>query len=319
MPKSLPEAVQRQIEQTEQMDAEIASALTPPATDPDPPPAEPPAPEPPPVATDADNWQHKFLTLQGKYNSETAQLRGEVATLSQRVEELLQAQKTATTPPAPAPAPAAKLVTDADIETFGAELVDLVRRAAREEAGPERDRLIAEIQELKGQTADVVKDVKQVTEAVGDERRATYFAELAKEVPDYEAVNVDKAFAGWLTLTDPLSGLVRDDILQRAWGTFDHKRTAAIFNAFKAETGLKPAEPPPGEPAPKGLEEQVSPAGSKAAAEFTPDDGKKIWTSAEVQEFYTACTRGDFRGREAERARLDADIDKALVEGRVRA
>jgi hypothetical protein len=48
------------------------------------------------------------------------------------------------------------------------------------------------------------------------------------------------------------------------------------------------------------------------------DDGKKMWSVAEMDAFYKDVARGDYRGRKDEVARIEADIDKALAEGRVR-
>lgn len=323
MPTKLPPAVQRQLEETQVMDEEIAQALAPPTPPaPDAPPT-PPAAEPPPApAPTEENWQHKFLTLQGKYNTETAALRTQVAGLADEIKAL----KTATPPtpePAPAaPAPATKLVTDADVDNFGADLVDLIRRAAREESEPERDRLLAEIQTLRDANSTLRKDVDRVDQSTTDTRQDTCIAELAKAVPDYVTINEDAAFLGWLSLADPISGIVRDVILKDAFGKFDHVRTAAIFNAFKQETGratTPPTDPPPPPPPAEGLEAQVSPGASKTASVITPDDGKKTWTSAEVGEFYNAVTRGDYRGRVEDVRRIDAEIDKAFSEGRVQA
>jgi hypothetical protein len=320
MPTKLPDAVKRQVEEAEAIDAEIAAQAAPaPAPPPDDPPPPPPAAEPPAQAPTEENWQHKFLTLQGKYNTETATLRSQVTTLTQEIEALKAAKPAPTPEPkpaAPAPEPQ-KLVTQQDVETFGADLVDLMRRIVVETDAGEKARLQDQIAELKGLIPTLKKDVEQVTSATVDVKRERYFSDLEKLVPDYADINVDEAFLGWLTGEDPLSGFKRNAILQNAFNAFDHQRTAVIFNAFKQETG-KTAPPPPAPKPSEGLETQVSPAGSKTPTTPTPDDGQKIWSSSEVQDFYNAVTRGDYRGRQDEARRIDAEIDKALIENRVR-
>lgn len=322
MPRTnLPAAVQRQLEDTERMDAEIALAA----------PASPEIVEPPPVvvvdptpapATTEDTWQHKYLTLQGKYNADTAALRTSVQTLSDDVQALKAAQTPTPPPEQPTVATPAKLVTETDVETFGADLVDLMRRVAVEADAGKQAALQAEIETLKSQIPTLRKDVDAVTSVTVADRREAFFVELEKLVPDYAAINVDDAFKGWLTLPDALSGSVRNDLIQTAFHAYDHARTALIFNTFKQDTGSAPAPDPapsPASPPKPGLEAQVSPSGNRTPTEITPDNGQKTWSSAEMADFYNRVTRGDYRGNQAEAQRIDAEIDKALSEGRVTA
>lgn len=328
MPTKLPEAVQRQLEDAERIDAEIAGpAPADPPPEPSPPPEEPapetPPAEPPPAAPPAEeNWQHKYLSLQGKYNTEIAALRAEVANLTQQLQA--PAAQPASTPESTQP-PAAeppKLVTQADVDAFGADLVDLMRRIAVETDGGEKQKLQAEIDRLKAMIPTLQKGVEQATETAEASRRVDYFSDLRKLCPDYEAVNVDEAFLGWLTAPDPLSGIKRDDILQDAFAKFDHARTAALFNAFVKETGWKapqsaaiPATPAP--PPRETLEAQVSPSGSRTPAPPAANGQTKTWTTDEIHQFYVGLTRGDYRGRETEARRIEAEIDQALIAGRV--
>jgi hypothetical protein len=311
----LPAAVQRQDEAADQIVQEVyaPTADPPPAPPAAEPPAEPVAPAP---APQAENWQQKFLTLQGKYNAEVPRLNAEVRRLTDEL-KALQTSPPAPAAPAAAPEPPATLVTDKDVSEFGADLVDLIRRAAREESGPERTRLMAEIESLKAQLPDLTSKVTEATAVAADTARNKYFADLGALVPDYEAVNVDEAFIGWLSMADPMTGQPRNDLLQSAFNTFDHKRTAVIFNAYKQETG-KTAPAPEPVPAPtSGLEREVSPATSRSPSLPASID-EKVWTGAEVQEVYAAISRGDYRTDPAEAQRLDKAIDKALSEGRVR-
>ena len=313
----VPEAVQRQAEAMDALDAEMALAVAPadPETPPVPEAPEPPATPPPAPAPAAEDWQHKFQTLQGKYNAEVPGLRAQVANLTQQIEEL-RAKPAATPEPAPA---APKLITDEDTETYGADLIDLIRRVAVENDAGERARLQGEIADLRKQMAAQATKVETVQTNVADERRATYFTELGKQCPTYEETDARQDFKDWLLQTDDFSGLVRNDILQAAYRDFDAARTAKVFNQFLGATPPAPApvvvEPPvPG----SELAELVSPGQARAAAVIVPDDGKKMWTAAEMDAFYKDFARGDYRGRMDEARRIDADIDKALAEGRVR-
>jgi hypothetical protein len=319
----VPEAVQRQAEQMEALDREMAGQADPPpqeTPEAPPPTPEPPATPPPAPAPAGEDWQHKFQTLQGKYNAEVPGLRNQIAELTRKVEDLTAKPPATPEPAAAAPPPATKLITDEDTETYGADLIDLIRRVAVENDAGERARLQGEIADLRKQMAAQATQVETVAGNVADERRALYFTELAKLCPTYEETDGRQDFKDWLLQLDDFSGLVRNDILQAAYGRYDADRTAKVFNQFLGATPpvpvpvIDPPPPPPG----SDLAEQVSPGQARAASVQTPDDGKKVWTAFEMDAFYKDFARGDYRGRMDEARRIDAEIDRALAEGRVR-
>jgi hypothetical protein len=310
----VPEAVQRQADEVEALDAEIAAQETPP----EPPAPEPPAGPPPAPAPAADDWQHKFQTLQGKYNAEVPGLRSQVAQLQQQIDELKAAKPATPTPTEEAPAPAKTLITDEDTETYGDDLIDLMRRVVRETDAGEKARLTGEIADLRKQMAAQATQVETVAGNVADERRATYFTDLLKAVPDYEAIDATDEFKTWLLQADEFSGLIRNEILQTAYHAYDVGRTAKVFNQYTAQATPPPPPPPPPVTPQDELASQVSPGQSRSTSVDTPDDGQKVWTVAEIDTFYKAVGRGDFRGQQAEAQRIEADIDRALLEGRVR-
>lgn len=311
MPKK-PDAVERQAAAMEELDAAILADAALPVVEPDPP-APAPVVEPDPPAS-SDDWQHKYLSLKGKYDTEIPQLRTQVSNLTEQM-QVLQAKPTPE--PVIEPTPVAKLVTDKDVETFGEDLVDLMRRVASETDAGVKDKLQSEIDELRGKLPEIERNSKTAADNSVAQAQTAFFAELAKLVPDYEAVNVDEAFLGWLTLQDPLSGLVRNDMLQTAFHANDFKRTAMIFDAFKAETGRNAPPAPPPAPAPS-LDREISPSTTRSAPVAPIEGQAKIWTSAELSEFFTQVARGDFKGNPEEAKRIDQEIDLAFSEGRVR-
>jgi hypothetical protein len=314
----VPDAVRRQAEAMEALDEEMAKAAAPPPQEtPDPdapePQAEPP-PTPPPAAED---WQHKFQTLQGKYNAEVPGLRNQIVDLNRQIEELRAAKPAPTPEPAPAAA-APKLITDDDTETYGADLIDLIRRVAVETDAGEKAKLQGEIADMRKQMAAQATRVETMTENVTDDRRAKYFTELAKQCPAYEETDARQDFKDWLVQLDDFSGLVRNDILQAAFAAFDADRTAKVFNQFLGATPPAPAPPPPPADPQAELAELVSPGQARTTPVPEPDDGKKVWSVAEMDQFYKDFARGEYRGRLADAQRIEADIDRALAEGRVR-
>src|SRR5215831_1100191 len=236
----VPDAVKRQQEQVDAFDAALTApppGETPQAPEPqaDPPPAPPPTPQ-----TEVD-WQQKFQTLQGKYNAEVPTLRNQVAQLSQQVEQL-SARPASTPEPTPAPAttPPPKLITAEDIETYGDDLISLIRRVAVETDAGEKAKLQAEIAELRKQMTANTEQVERVQGSVTDERRATYFVELAKACPTYDAVDNSDEFKAWLLEPDDFSGIVRNEILQQRYFAFDAAGTAKIFKTFIGQATPSP-------------------------------------------------------------------------------
>jgi len=275
---------------------------------------EPEAPKPEATTSDDETWERRYKTIQGKYNAEVPRLnadlrdlRNQLATALTEIERIKEQKARPTEPAQP-------LVTDKDVEAFGSDLIDVIDRKAREVAA---QMVGTEMAELKAENQRLNDQLSGVTERQVSNDRRTYFAELARLVPDYEVLNVDEGFLGWLSEVDPLSGLARQDYLTNAWNSFDFQRTAALFNAYKQMT----APPPTPEPAPavkQQLQRQVAPGTSKVSTTAPSNTTDLIWTTSEIDQFYKAVSRGDYRGNEAEQVRIEAEIDRAVAEGRIR-
>lgn len=315
MPK-LPDAVQAQLDEADRIVQEAGDPapepVAPPTPAPEPEPAPAPAPEPAPAAeppTDDDkSWRQKYLTLQGVQRADNARLTGEINELKVMVEGL-KAQLEAKPAPEPPPAPAPKLVTDADIEAFGPDMIDVIQRAAKQLVDAEVAPIKAENVQLKSQLADLTGTVTSVADTQKTSGATVYYEELAKAVPDFKTINTDPAFLGWLAETDEMSGLLRQTLLNAAFKDMDPVRTATIFNRYKTATGITTASPPP--PPPPAPPLSIEPKGSNALP--PPEQpGAKIWSVDEIDAHYQKVARGEFRGREAEAERIEKEIDRSL-------
>jgi len=320
----LPAQLQRQIEEVEAFDAQLEAAnaapLDPPAEDAQ---SEPlavapiaPAPVVEPVV-DTTDWKAKYLTLQGMFNADVPRLHAEVKDLKAR--NVTLAAELASRPVVAPPAPLAP-VTDRDTETFGGDLVDLIHRKAAELVAASENKSAAEIKRLEAETASLKAAQGDTAAQTAAATRQKYWGELATLVPTYETVNVEPGFIGWLAEVDEMSGLTRQQMLKNAFDNFDAKRTALMFNTWiaKGTPPAAPVAPPAKTEAQMQLERQTSPAGSKAVTPSTrADDSTRIWTAAEVDQFYRAQGRGEFKGNPGEAVRIEANIDLALSEGRI--
>src|SRR5262245_48043588 len=101
--------------------------LTPP--EPEPPPPPPPAPPP------EEDWQQRYNTLQGKYNTEIPELRGQIRSLQ---DLLANMQPRAPEPPPPPPPtmPARREIPREDVEAYGEDLINGVQRWAEARVAP---------------------------------------------------------------------------------------------------------------------------------------------------------------------------------------
>jgi hypothetical protein len=224
----------------------------------------------------------------------------------------LKAQK------AEAPKPKTPLVTDKDVEAFGSDLIDVIDRKAREVA----ETLVgSKMTELEVENRKLHDQLTGVTERQVLNDRQAYFTELARQVPDYEALNVDQGFMDWLADVDPLSGSPRQEYLNRAWTAFDANRTAVLFNAYKqlkAPASTPPAQQEPVSQAKQQLQRQVAPSRSSAPSDPAPSTPSKIWTTQEIEGFYADIRKGRYWGKDAERAQIESEIDQAVAQGRIR-
>jgi hypothetical protein len=188
------------------------------------------------------------------------------------------------------------LVKPEEIQEFGEPLVDLIRRAAREEVASKD----AEIAELKTE----LKSMKSTTE---HSTEATFYERLAQSVPDWMAINDDPEFHTWLAEHDDFTGFQRQQLLTDAEKRKDAVRVARFFDAFKRTKSKTEVA------ATSSLESQLAPVSTRTES---PPPSKKIWTRAEVAEFYAKDRRGGYTPEQS--AAIDADIQAAVQEGRVR-
>jgi len=262
---------------------------------------QPAAPAPAPVQpapAPAVDWEHKYKTLQGIHNSHTADLKDRL----RRLEAELQARAQ----PEPKKPEVPEIDTKKDAEVFGEDLVQMVVRIVDSKFG----RLVNDFDE---RLKVIEARHAATTETVQKTAKEVFLDRVKQAVPDLDAVNTNPAFLEWLADTDLVSGYVRQDILDHAAGSLDVGRVVGIFNAFKATQA--PAQATVAPPAKQQLERQVAPRSTAPAA--TPDT-PRIYTVADVEQFYADVRRGLYRGKDAQAAAIEAELNQALSEGRVR-
>lgn len=289
----------QQVEQQEPPEApqvEVAPALEAPAAAP-----VAPSPAPAPAADQYTDLLGKYQVLQGMHRSYLKK----IDTLESQVADLSKPRQEAPKP---------DVTTDQkDVEAFGQDLVDMVKRVAETMFG-------SAARQFDGRIAAIEQRLDGTTNVVSRTADEVFIDRLTAMVPDYESINTSDGFLAWLGEVDEVYGVPRQDALTAAGAARDVSRVAKVFLAYKKTLQpvvAHPVEVPPA-PAPKvsQLERQVAPRASARAAP-APANSAQIITQAQVQGFYRDVQRGVYRGREAEADQIEAMLNQALAEGRI--
>ena len=318
---ALPRQVEAQLRELEALEKQLTEAQNPAPADPAPTPAEPPqdpqpAPtEPKPVESTPtptepvvaeETWQQKYKTLKGMYDAEVPRLHADLRDLKAQVDNLRKASETKPVEPVK-PKTAEKLVTDADVEAFGSDLIEVQRKVAREVAAEFRD-------ELDAMRAENEKLREQLTSTGTQVSEASFEQRLYRMVPDFEAVNADPKWIAWLNEVDPLLRAPRSTVAQQAFNRGDAEGVAHYVAMFKQNS--KPVEPTADKT--DELERQIQPNRSAVSTPPTSQKGK-VYTNADIEKMFRKATDLGIKGRSDEAKKLEAEIDAAFMEGRVTA
>lgn len=272
-----------------------------------------------------EDFEQKWRSLQGIYNSELrkgraiqAQLQAAANRISQ-LESIIATLNTSSAPAAPQ-AQSASLVTDKDMQEFGAETIDLVRRVAR-------DVVAQGLNEVRGQVAPTINSLAQQVHNVAASQTATaeemFYSRLATILPNWRTVNVDKGFQDWLLHVDPMTGIQRQTYLDDAHRRLDVARVASIFKTWIAgnnrpDVTSVPAQSTPAPTPAQQLQRQVAPGHNRSGGNIMQSQPKSF-TRDEIAKYYDGLRRGEFKGKEAEWKKIEEDIFAAAREGRVAA
>lgn len=328
---ALPKAIQRQVKEANEIMEELkkppesVEAEEPQqepeaqaAPEPDPEPQEPQEPEqdaaPEPQK---DDFEQKYKVLQGKYNAEVPRLNNQLRSLKedlnaamQRIQQLEEPKKEAT--------PEVKqttesLISDEEIEDYGPDFIDLVGRKAQEIANRTVADLKQEISELNEQLKGVRTTVRQT-----DHER--FLSQLDKKVENWRVINEDTRFLNWLDEPDVYAGTERGRLLREAYQNGDVERVAAFFNGFLKENAAvsdNALNRPQGDTSKVSMDSLVAPGKQRGSTTDGARNQKRIWTEAEIQQFYSDVGKGRYKKDPERKDQIERDIFSAMNEGRI--
>jgi len=220
---------------------------------------------------EADKNEQRYRVLQGKYNAETARMQ-------QRIREL---------------------------ESVESEKLSFKDGANSGEQEDESD-FALEFPDSAQEFSNVRSEVAELKQQILQEK---FLTELTALAPDWNEIDQNPDFLGWLGQPDELSGATRQEMLNQAAG--DAPRVAAFINAWK-DTQRQASQPTATAPQLSGKYETPSNRAGEALAERG-----KTYTQAQVNGFYDDVAKGKYRGRQAEAQQIERELDLAAADGRI--
>lgn len=261
-----------------------------------------------------DAAEQRWKVLQGMINKKDQELdamRDLFASVSANKQEAKDEAE-------PAPAPVEPKLTQKDVEEYGGDLVDMVKRAAHDVSHDAMQALLKVVDNRLKQLEGSVQTVEKTTARTAEE---VFYDGLSKSVPNWQQLNTDEAFLEWLSQPEPFAGVPRQDLLSDAVQRQDISRTAAFFNTYQSlnsepETVAEEAEASE-EPASKPsdrLAKKVVPGKGRAASPKTA--GEKLeWDRKSIAKLYDDKRLGRITPKDFDR--LERDLFKAQSEGRI--
>jgi len=261
----------------------------------------------------AADFEQKYNTLRGKYDAEVPRLYEQVRDLTSKVSELQTQLAEAKKKPEEPTEPKEKvsLVTDADREEFGEELIDVQRRVAREVAAEYEQKLQAQ--------AEVIEDLRGKVDQTGSQVGEMNFAQrLTALVPDFPQIDNDERWAAWLNEYDPMLRGPRRIQAKAAYEAGDAEAVAHYVQLFKES--LQEQAKPTEQPHRSELEKQVTPSRSASnASKQDKGSSAKVYSEKEMNRGWAKIRNLNTQGKYDEAAQLEAELTAAYMEGRVRA
>ena len=255
-----------------------------------------------------DTFKQKYSTLKGKYDAEVPRLHQQVRELTEQMNAIRKDAEAAKKVEAEKPKEKVSYVTDADREEYGDDLIDFQRRVAKEQA-----------QEYEGrfeQQAKVIEELREQVSNTGSQVGEVGFTQkLNVLVPGFDQLDNDERWVAWLNEVDPMTRGPRRDQAQAAFNSGDAEAVAHYVSLFRGSV----------EPIANGasdrqmeLEKQVTPNRSASATATSVGREAKIYSQGELTKSWNKIRTLSTQGKYDDAAKLEAELTRAYMEGRVK-
>lgn len=251
---------------------------------------------------DADKWEQRYRSLDGMIQARDKQIQQLHELFAGLQEQQSQAQQGGTQDHQDQNSSEAH-ITKTDEDAFGSDLIDMSRRAAREEINQFGHSLQRQFDELRN-------ELKGVSQTANVSAQETFESKLDKLAPTWRELDDDPRFMEWLDESS-----ARKQVFVKAASSKDVKTVSEFFNDYAGRTeAAQTQRDAPAQTRKDQLDRQVSPG--KARKTPTPEsrsDEKKTWTRSEIVSTYV--NKKQFPADEF--ARKEREIAAAQREGRV--
>ena len=266
---------------------------------------------------DASLWRQRYQSLQGQFNSQVPALQQQVKQLTDTVGSLTEKLEKQVVQP-PNVDEQIELVTKTDVDAFGEDLVDLARRIAKEEFGKRESKYLQQIDALEGKLTEATGQVGEVQQTQAAATTERFFENLNQQLPTWEKIQSTTECQDWLGTRIPGVNLTWNQALQNAAANRDIPSVMEVFNAFFERY---PAYDPKTQgqtqtSARQELNRQVAP--SKSSASSQQSTQKRVYTAREYEQESMKIMRLMQQGKKEDVRRLEAELDAAAAEGRIR-
>jgi hypothetical protein len=162
---------------------------------------------------------------------------------------------------------------------------------------------------VSGRVGDLERRLYENSIELNGQRVQVYMDRDPELGGKWRTTNNDREFLAWLSQPDPFAGVSRQQLLTQAYTTGAATRVGAIFKSFLA------SKIPQRERTAERLPHEN---GARQPTIRTADLNRgKVWSKAEIHQFYNDCRRGLYDKREGERAAIEKEIFAAAQQGRV--
>lgn len=269
------------------------------------------------LTEEIEGYKARYQTLKGKYDKEVPRLHQQVKEQTARLEQLEQLLAAMQSAPKQQETEQDWGITPDERETWGEDLLSVVEKQARSIVKQQRAEYEARIAKLEEQLNAVSGSTNQVAKQVEDASWDRFLDTVRTQIPNFEQVDRSQEFLDWLSIPDSFSGIERQELLNKAARERDIERTVRIFNTYLKEKGIV-REPQADAKRVSDLEKQIAPGRGVGSPTSNTSGSKREYSRGDIAEFYKAVASGEYKGRDAERRKIEYDIIAAGKEGRIR-
>lgn len=262
----------------------------------------------------AEHWKKRFTGLKQTHDETVSGLRQTIAGQNQRISEMeRQIQALSAAKPAPEAAKPDKVdvgdvlsvLTDKEREEFDAGYVDMIARIAQRIASKSTGEAVNQVKSRVDAIESVaaVSQQRQFWQAIDDP---------VEGFPEWEKLNAMDEFKNWAFGRDPLTGKIRQDIINSAQETLNPEPIIALYRQFQ-DTVMPRLNSKPKDP----RETLVTPEPGAGGGDGGDVVEVPTFRESFVTQFYSDLNKGKYKNRPDEAKRIMAQIDAATRAGKI--